>query len=117
MNFAGSRQRRREPGLSDRRTLLRQCRFSELHPIAGAQWQYRVVGMVMRVVQHRRTLGIAVADPETTTAVEKRRPPDVSGRSTAEGFSYSGMTTHPGGGSFPGCTLPHSRHVRARGSA
>src|SRR6266851_745492 len=43
---------------------LRQHRFGEPSPIARTQWQYRVVEIVMRVVQHSSALGAAVANPD-----------------------------------------------------
>jgi hypothetical protein len=46
-----------------RRAFLRQHLFGEPRLIARTQWQYRVVEVVMRVVQYSSALGVAVANP------------------------------------------------------
>ena len=51
-------------GLLYRRAFLRQHRFGEPRLIARTQWQYRIVEIVMRVVQHSSALGAAVANPD-----------------------------------------------------
>ena len=51
-------------GLLYRRAFLRQHRFGEPRLIARTQWQYRIVEIVMGVVQHSSGLGTAVANPD-----------------------------------------------------
>src|SRR6516165_7113383 len=80
----------------------RQDRFSEPHPIARTQWQYRVIEIVVRAVQHPPVLRAAVADPDIGTWLFFEETGEVLRGHTRQRVAFDIVVTDQGSGRIGG---------------